>query len=445
MPFQDARDYVRSLKLNNWESFKTLYKEGSLPKNIPSKPYNSYKSEGWISVGDFLGTGRISNQNRIYKSFDEAKKFLKPLKFKSRGEYYKWHRLNKPTDLPSNLHKIYGQNNKWKGLGNFLGNGYIATNLREYYSYDEARAVVQRLNIKSQAKYFEWRKKNRNKKIPSNPQIQYEGKGWVSWSDYLGNGVIANKDKIFFEYAEAKKFISKFELKSLKEWNQFKKTNELPKKMPRNPDGVYNGKGWKGWSDFLGTDNLSHTQRSKKFLKYTEARKKIRVLKFTSISEFKRYYKNNNFDGLVPSNPNTTYKNKGWKGWSDFLGTEIISTNDKIYMTYDEAKKYVKSLGLKSSSDWNNYKKNNLLNPNIPRGPREVYHNKGWKGWDDFLGLPKKKIYTYSEAKKKVKLLGFKNSREYKANYKSDPHLPSTPQEYYAEDWKGWNEFLEKI
>jgi hypothetical protein len=39
---------------------------------------------GW---GDWLGTGNIANQNRIYRPFDEAKNIVHRLKFKS---YDKW-------------------------------------------------------------------------------------------------------------------------------------------------------------------------------------------------------------------------------------------------------------------------------------------------------------------------------------------------------------------
>ena len=46
----------------------------------------AYKNN-WVSYGDWLGTGFIAPQNRVYRSIDEAKKFVHSLGLKSHAEW----------------------------------------------------------------------------------------------------------------------------------------------------------------------------------------------------------------------------------------------------------------------------------------------------------------------------------------------------------------------
>ena len=47
------------------------------PKNIPNAPDRQYKKTGdWKGWGDYLGTGRIANQNQKYISYEKAKEIL---------------------------------------------------------------------------------------------------------------------------------------------------------------------------------------------------------------------------------------------------------------------------------------------------------------------------------------------------------------------------------
>ena len=53
--------------------------EENKPEDIPAYPDGVYKDSGWVSWGDWLGTGRIANQNKVYRSFDEARAFVHSL------------------------------------------------------------------------------------------------------------------------------------------------------------------------------------------------------------------------------------------------------------------------------------------------------------------------------------------------------------------------------
>jgi hypothetical protein len=64
--------FVRSLKLKGRTDWLQYCKSGKLPKDIPANPPRTYKKE-WESWGEFLGTGRIANQNIVWPSAKEAR------------------------------------------------------------------------------------------------------------------------------------------------------------------------------------------------------------------------------------------------------------------------------------------------------------------------------------------------------------------------------------
>ena len=55
LSFQEAREIVRSLNLRNQKEW-LLYCKTTRPQNIPSDPKGVYKNNGWINLGDWLGT-----------------------------------------------------------------------------------------------------------------------------------------------------------------------------------------------------------------------------------------------------------------------------------------------------------------------------------------------------------------------------------------------------
>jgi len=185
--------------------------------------------------------------------------------------------------------------------------------------------------------------------------------------------------KVFVSFEEAKEYAQSLGLSSSIEWIAECKIDK-PNDIPANPRTVYPDE-WEGWGDFLGTGNT----RGKNFLPFEEARKRVRSLGLVGYAGWVEYSKNKR-PSNIPGNPFLTYKNKGWNGFSDWLGT---------FLSYEEAKDCVKDLGLKSLSQLINYKKINGLEK-MPSQPSMYYKNKGWKGHDDFYGR-KKKVLNYVE------------------------------------------------
>ena len=78
------------------------------------------KKSGWKGFGDWLGTGRIADQNKTFKTFEEAKEYAKKINAKTQQEWFNSVKGgNKPNDIPYKPYRRYKE--EWKGWADFLG------------------------------------------------------------------------------------------------------------------------------------------------------------------------------------------------------------------------------------------------------------------------------------------------------------------------------------
>jgi hypothetical protein len=68
------------------------------------------------------------------------------------------------------------------------------------------------------------------------------------------------------------------------------------------------------------------------------------------------------------------------------LGTGRIANFNIKFLNFEKARKFVRSLNLKTHGDWIAFTKSGNLPSDIPAYPNGVYKNKGWKGMRDWLG-----------------------------------------------------------
>ena len=98
-----------------------------------------------LAIKRRLGTDNIANFKKIYRSFEESKKFVQSLGLKSFEAYIKWSKSGKrPEDIPSNPQRRYKKD--WKGWPDFLGNDNIATKNLEFWVFEKAREYVHGLD-----------------------------------------------------------------------------------------------------------------------------------------------------------------------------------------------------------------------------------------------------------------------------------------------------------
>lgn len=86
MPFEQAREFVRSIRLRSWADWAEYRKSERKPRDIPTAPEVVYGDE-WISLGDWLGTGRIADQKTGW-SITKVKELLRALI--QSGTIYQW-------------------------------------------------------------------------------------------------------------------------------------------------------------------------------------------------------------------------------------------------------------------------------------------------------------------------------------------------------------------
>ncbi|MCS5712780.1 integrase repeat-containing protein [Candidatus Berkiella aquae] len=192
--FKKARLFARSQKLNSREAWLEYSKSGRKPNGIPATPYLVYKNEGWISWGDWLGTGVIASQKKDFRTFKKALVFARSLKL---GGFSDWMHFcksgNRPKDIPSSPNQIY-KNKGWTSWGDWLGTSNVAPQKRTFQSFKMARSFAQSLKLTAQSDWKRYCKSAcRPYDIPAAPHKVYNGKGWKSWGDWLGSGNIATQ------------------------------------------------------------------------------------------------------------------------------------------------------------------------------------------------------------------------------------------------------------
>ena len=131
--FEEARAYIRTLKLKGKEDYIMWAKNSDRPNDIPASPVRIYK-EKWVTWGDWVGSGKASTQGRIYKSFKEARSFVRSLKLKGKDEYVVWAKSSdRPVDIPSAPARIY--KTEWVSFGDWVGTGRVANQNKDFLSF----------------------------------------------------------------------------------------------------------------------------------------------------------------------------------------------------------------------------------------------------------------------------------------------------------------------
>ena len=178
--FKSAREFVRGLKLKGQVEWKEYCKSSNKPEDIPTAPNQTYKNKGWVSFGDWLGTGNVANFNKQFRDFKSAREFVRGLKLKGHAEWQEYCKSsNKPEDIPTAPYKTY-KNKGWVSFGDWLGTGNVAPKKlsEQYLSFKEAREEVRKLAKQYNIRNWEdWKNAVKKglipKNIPLNPRQSY--------------------------------------------------------------------------------------------------------------------------------------------------------------------------------------------------------------------------------------------------------------------------------
>jgi predicted helicase len=214
------------------------------------------------------------------------------------------------------------------------------------------------------------------------------------------------------------------------------------------------------FSDYVDANQLSEQLQIRlwdklsqyEWLPFEEARKLVNTLGFRHAKDW-RYEKNkikNIILKRIPSSPEKIYKYQGWKTWGDWLGNNRSSNFDKEFLSFKEAREFVRQFNFKTAKEWQEYASSNLRPENIPAGPPKVYL-KDWISWGDWLGSNStsnigRAYLDFEDARKIIRskeILSYKKWQEFTASKVFPKEIPKAPEHIYKEKgWLGWIDFL---
>jgi superfamily II DNA or RNA helicase len=382
-PFDEARHFVRGLKLENANEWWRYAKSVAKPADIPGAPYMVYEPRGWKGFGDWLGTGVVASSQRQFRNFTQAREYARSLRLKTGSDWWKWIRRGQlPHDVPTNPQRTYRQSG-WAGMGDWLGTGPSLTKGRNWRSFAEARAYARSLGIQSES---EWREHYRSGRlpqdVPTNPNRTYRSLGWAGMQNWLGTEGVRRGRRNWRPFGEARTYARSLGLQSVLEWVGFYTNHGLPPDIPTNPNAVYRGGSWQSWGDWLGTEVVAPSKRQLR--PFAEARAYVRGLQLESGHDWKKLCQSGRLPSDIPHNPNQTYRN-GWTGMGDWLGTGRVATYRRQYRSFQRARQFARSLGLRSQRQWRDYCRGGHQPHDVPAAPWMVYATR-WKGLGDWLG-----------------------------------------------------------
>jgi hypothetical protein len=331
-------------------------------------------------------------------------------------------------------------------------------------SFNEAREFARKLGLSSHVEWWKWTKGalrrpdlvEKPPDIPAGPERVYVNE-WKDWADWLGH---SRRIGGWRPFEEARGFARKLNLKSHEEWAAFSKDRNsdkqkrLPDDIPSYPNNVYDE--WIAWWDWLGTPH-----RRGKWLPFNSARALSRKLGLTNEAQFIRWRCGHlkhriGCPANMPMHPDRVYPE--FKGWPDFL-----DFTPRTWMPFDQAKEFVRSLGLTNQSEYRKWVAGRLqrrglpVRPkSIPANPDQIYSDR-WHGFNDFLGTAKPRNIgriwrPFKEAREYVRSLKLASYLEYrdwsKGQLNDQPEfpddIPAHPYGVYGKkkEWKGVSDFL---
>lgn len=390
--YEEAKAAALNLGITSAQSYQDRYKKDP---QLPSRPDVQYKTH-WTNWDDFL------DKEEKYQDFFEARLIARSYNFRTIQDYRDTCASIDPQ-LYAAPHLIYKE---WNGWYDYLGIEKRPTLL----TYEDAKSLIARNGIKTGRQYIEFRKLH--PELPAQPSLCYK-KHWVDWPTFL-----QQKPEPYTDYLEAQHAARAAGINTPEEYATCY-LDEDPK-LPKDPAKTYKNS-WISWEEFLGT-----------VPKYEDIDQATAAVLRLEIKTKAEYLSRFSEDSLLPRCPEIIY-NSQWPetGWRAFL-------YGAFYPTMQSAGAAARALGIVTMKD---YAERYHLDPKLPNAPRAVY--KECASWMQFI-LPER-CTTYEEAKFAVKVIGIKNSAEYRQKQALHPCLPANPHRDFHNDWVDWYDFCDIV
>lgn len=275
-------------------------------------------------------------------------------------------------------------------------------------------------------------------------------------------------------FEEARAYARSLGLDSQEAWRRFAREadpekQELPLDIPRTPNVIYKGQGWKGHPDWLG---YGREWVKARWWPYERAREFAWSLGLAGQVQWRDYTAGRLSDKPprpfeVPALPEHYYHGKGWAGYGDWLGTGRVAPQKRSTRSFEAAREFARSLRLTSSKEWSKYCRGMLPTlPSLPEDmsvrPDRTYKHRGWVGWGDWLGFGpdapqakkskrRREYRPFLEARKFVRSLGLGGQKdwfrycrgEFPDKETKPDDIPGSPSNVYrGEGWEGYADWV---
>ena len=181
-PFEMAREFVHSLRIQNYDAWCAWRSSGNRPPYIPSDPAKEYPGQ-FKGYPDWLGT----NGGVDKLPFAEARAIARSLGVYGQKEWQQLCRDEKcPPGVPKDPRKAY--EGEFQGYRDWTGTEELPVRRpRLFLSYQEARDMVRARRFTSWEEWEAWREEDDFPKdlLPRDPKGYYSGE-WGGVADWIG-------------------------------------------------------------------------------------------------------------------------------------------------------------------------------------------------------------------------------------------------------------------
>lgn len=176
MPLEELKKIVRKYNIKSQSEYGKAKASKILPDEVPGIKtlYDRYTGKGWKGFGDFLGTGRIADQekkNLIFKDFETCRNHVRKLKLKNAERWYEYSSSKKkPVWIPTHPERVFKKD--WISFSDWIG----MPNKHDKWSYKKSRQWILKSGFKINkiGDFNTLRKKGLiPKQIPASPPIYY--------------------------------------------------------------------------------------------------------------------------------------------------------------------------------------------------------------------------------------------------------------------------------
>ena len=357
LPFDKAREFVRSLKLKGQKEWVKYIKGKTNILKIPFIPYKIYKKE-WKSWGNWVGTSNICGTLRKHKVNDDFFKNWSHDMAYILGFWFADGFISKKRNVFS-----ITQHNK----DSYLLKEMLLTMGSDYSLQRDKNSNCLQFTIRSKTIIDDIIKLGGKERKSLDCEMPYVPKKYLPdfvRGEFDGDGCIS--------YSKANKY--RASICSASELFATKLLEDLRNNIP----------------NFKG--HLSKYVRYREYRPNFKCNKKIFTVYglIFGANDTRRLR-----DFMYQNNP----KLKMLRKYNKFMeaGKILIATNDRVYWEYEKANKWVKKLNLKNGREWKEYCKSGNKPQNIPVLPYKTYKNRGWNCMSDWLGYNKGKSIAVKE------------------------------------------------